>query len=355
MDRARLGRPPWGLSLTSISTLAEGASTRSAKEWAKVLTVYRTADVGKAGLELVTTLAPLIASAALALWAVHRGLWWGMLLTPVIGLFLMRLFMIQHDCGHGAFLPWKSANDWLGRALGVLTLTPYDFWRQAHAIHHATSGALDRRITGGIDTLTVDEYLALPPLKRLIYRGYRHPLVMFGVGPWLVFLIQHRVPYGLMRHGWRPWISALATNIGLAMLAGGLIALVGLLPFLMVYLTSVLVAASVGVWLFFVQHQYEDTYWARDPEWEFHDAALHGSSYLDLPPILRWITANIGIHHVHHLSSRIPYYRLKDVLRDQPELGATSRLSLKDSLGCARLALWDDRQRRLIAFSDLRS
>jgi omega-6 fatty acid desaturase (delta-12 desaturase) len=326
----------------------------SAVSWAGRLARYRRPDAVRGFIEVAITLVPLMVILVLAWEAVRHHIWWGLLLAPLAAAFLTRMFLIQHDCGHGAFLPWKGVNDWLGRVIGVLTLTPYDYWRRAHAVHHATSGALDRRAIGGIDTLTVDEYLALPRLQRFGYWLYRHPVVMFGLGPAFVFLVQHRLPVGMMRHGWRPWLSTLATNAGVAAMVAALIWAFGVGPFLLVYLPVVIMAVSTGVWLFFVQHQFEDTYWARDGAWEFHEAALHGSSHYDLPAPLRWFTANIGIHHVHHLSSRIPFYRLGDVIREQPELRATSRITLMESFRCVGLALWDDAGQRLISFGELR-
>ena len=252
-------------------------------------------------------MAPLAATWLLAWEALRLHVWWGLLLIPLAAAFLVRAFaMIQHDCGHGAFLPWRPLNDWLGRALGVLTLTPYDYWRAAHAIHHASSGALDRRTLGGIDTLTVDEYRALGPWRRLAYRLYRHPVAMFIIGPTFVFLLQHRLPVGMMRGGWKPWVSTLATDLAIVAMALAMARIFGVGPFLLVYLPVVSLAASAGVWLFFVQHQYEDAYWRRDGAWSFDEAALRGSSHYHLPAVLAWFTANIGVHHVHHLSSRIP-------------------------------------------------
>jgi omega-6 fatty acid desaturase (delta-12 desaturase) len=286
--------------------------------------------------------------------ALDVGYWLCLLLAIPAAGFLVRLFMIQHDCGHGAFFPHRLANDWVGRVIGVLTLTPYDYWRRTHAIHHATSGKLERRGIGDIETLTVREYLALPWHQRLRYRLYRHPAVMFGVGPAYLFLLQYRLPLGLMRSGWRPWISAMGTNLAIALAAAAMIWLIGVIPFLLVHLPIMLIGATIGVWLFYVQHQFEDTFWADETHWNVHDAALHGSSHYELPGVLRWFTANIGIHHIHHLSSRIPYYRLNRVLRDHPELGEIGRLTLGQSFRCIRLVLWDESRRRLISFRQLR-
>jgi omega-6 fatty acid desaturase (delta-12 desaturase) len=243
----------------------------------------------------------------------------------------------------------------VGRALGALTLTPYDVWRRSHAIHHATSGSLELRGIGDIDTLTVGEYLALSRWRRLCYRLYRNPIVMFGLGPAYLFIVQYRLPIGLMRGGLQPWLGAMATNAAIALAILGMMWLVGVTPFLLVHLPITLLAASIGVWLFYVQHQFEETFWAANPAWTMHEAALHGSSHYDLPGILRWFTANIGVHHVHHLCSRIPYYRLPRVLRDHPELGEIGRLTLGQSFGCVRLVLWDERCRRLISFRELRA
>ncbi|MFI4973288.1 MAG: fatty acid desaturase [Caulobacterales bacterium] len=325
-----------------------------ARAFARRLLRYRNPSVSRGVFEIAITLAPLSAIVVLAWLALSHHVWWGLALIVPAAAFLVRLFMIQHDCSHGAFFPWKFANDWVGRAIGVLTLTPHDYWGRSHALHHATSGALDRRTLGGVETLTVEEYLALPRIKRFGYWLYRHPVVMFGLGPAYLFLLQHRVPVGLMRKGWRPWVSVLATDLAIAALVVGMIMAFGLVPFLLIYLPMTLLAASAGVWLFFVQHQFEETYWARGDTWDFHDAALRGSSHYDLPPILRWFTANIGIHHVHHLNSRIPFYRLPQVLRDEPHLRDLGRLTLLDSLRCVGLALWDESSRRLISFRELR-
>ncbi len=327
-----------------------------ARGWTQILSRYREASDGRGIAEIAITLLPLIALWALIWAALHFGYYWISLLlaVPAAG-FLVRMFMIQHDCGHGSFFRHRLANDWVGRVIGVLTMTPYDYWRRTHALHHATSGNLDRRGLGDIDTLTVREYRALSSWGRLRYRLYRHPIVMFGIGPVYLFVVRHRLPLDLLKGGgWAPWVSTIATNLGIAAIAATLMWFVGVGPFLLVHLPVMLLAASAGVWLFYVQHQFEDTRWDRDPDWNLHEAALHGSSHYDLPAVLRWFTANIGMHHVHHLCSRIPYYRLPRALRDYPELKGVSRLTLLQSLRCVPLALWDERQRKLISFREMR-
>jgi omega-6 fatty acid desaturase (delta-12 desaturase) len=267
--------------------------------------------------------------------------------------FVVRLFAIQHDCGHGSFFSTARANDWVGRVLGTLTLTPYDYWRRSHAIHHATSGNLDARGIGDVDTLTVREYRARSAWGRLRYRVYRHPLILFGRGPAYVFVVQYRLPLGATRR-LEPWVSTMGTNAVILAVIVGLVWALGLGVFLLVQVPVTLVAASIGVWLFYVQHQFEQTHWDGKDDWNLHEAAFHGSSYYELPTILRWITANLGVHHVHHLVSRIPSYRLNDVLRDHPELRRVGRLTIRQSLACTRLVLWDEKSRRLLSFADAR-
>ena len=320
----------------------------------QALARFREPNHGRSIIEILITIVPLISLWVLMWIALDVGYGLYLLLAvPAAGL-LVRLFMIQHDCGHGAFFRHRLANDWVGRVIGVLTLTPYDFWRRTHAAHHATSGNLDRRGIGDIDTLTVNEYLALSRWGRLRYRLYRHPLVMFGLGPAYLFLLQQRLPVGLMRDGWQPWLSTMATNLAIVLVAGVTIWAVGLGAFLLVHLPIMLIGASAGVWLFYIQHQFEDTFWAHDPAWTVYEAALRGSSHYDLPIVLRWFTANIGVHHVHHLCSRIPFYRLPLALRQHPNLAKIGRLTLGQSLSCVRLVLWDEAARRLISFRELR-
>ena len=326
-----------------------------ARGWTQKLLRYREPNMLRSIFELAITFAPLAGLWALMWLFYSLGYWWLSLILalPAAG-FLVRLFMIQHDCGHGAFFSHKLANDWTGRALGVLTFTPYDFWRKTHSVHHATSGNLERRGMGDIDTLTVNEYLALSRWGRLRYRLYRHPVVMFGIGPAYLFIVQHRVPMGLMRAGFVPWLSTQGTNAAIAAVAGVLIWLIGPGAFILVHLPIILLAATMGVWLFYVQHQFEHTLWEHNDTWNLHEVALHGSSHYVLPGFLSWFTANIGIHHVHHLCSKIPFYRLPRVLRENPELSAISRLTVWESIKCVRLVLWDESGKKLISFRDMR-
>jgi omega-6 fatty acid desaturase (delta-12 desaturase) len=332
------------------------SSASDARIWTKVLARYRDPNRLRSVVEIVITAVPLFLLWTAAWFVYSRGYWWVSLMIAVpAAMFLTRLFMIQHDCGHGAFFRNKLANDWVGRIIGVVTMTPYDFWRRTHSIHHATCGNLDRRGIGDVDTLTVQEYLERSPWGRLKYRLYRHPVVLFGLGPAYLFILQQRLPVGLMRSGWQPWVSTQSTNAGILFIAAGLIWLIGWQAFLLVHLPIMLLAASIGVWLFYVQHQFEGTFWSQTKGWSFHEASLHGSSHYDLPSLLRWFTANIGIHHVHHLCSRIPYYRLTRVLKENPDLGSIGRLTLRDSVRTVNLVLWDERQKRLVSFRDVKT
>lgn len=324
--------------------------------WARKLRGYRKADARRGVFELAITLIPFALTWFFMLVAFEKEHFWlyGLLLLPTAG-FLVRLFMIQHDCGHGSFFPNKRANEWAGRVIGILTLTPYYYWRRNHAVHHASSGNLARRGIGDVRTLTVAEYVARSRLDRFRYRLYRHPCVMFGLGPLYLFVLEYRLPVGFMRKGWRPWFSTMGTTATIAVLVILATRAVGLPAFLWVQVPIVAVGAGVGVWLFYIQHQFEHTYWAKGENWNAHDAALYGSSHYSLPVVLRWFTANIGVHHVHHLSSRIPYYRFPEVLRNHPELRKRSRLTLLESLQSTHLALWDEECRRLVSFKEIRN
>ena len=325
---------------------------RSAADWHKALRWYRRPSHLRSVAELLVTAVPFLLFWAGALVLAASGHWWGLLLTLPAAAFLVRLFMIQHDCGHGSLFRHRPVNDWIGRVIGVLTLTPYDYWRRTHAVHHAAAGNLDQRGMGDLVTLTVDEYRQLPGWRRLGYRLYRNPIFLFGLGPGITFLLKHRLPMGLMKSGARPWISTMATNAAIAGVAAGLILTVGIGPFLLVQLPIALIAGTAGVWLFYVQHQFEGTYWEAGEDWKFEDGALHGSSHYDLPAVLRWFTANVGIHHVHHLASRVPFYRLGRIVKDFPELGELGRVTLRQSFRTVRLALWDDRRHRLVSFRE---
>tara|TARA_R110002110_G_scaffold286189_1_gene500539 strand:- start:1183 stop:2205 length:1023 start_codon:yes stop_codon:yes gene_type:complete len=323
---------------------------KTAREWMVVLAQYRNPSNWRSGFELAVTVVPFLTLWIAASWALQYSYIAAFLISALNGAFLLRLFIIQHDCGHASFVANRTLSDWIGRALGVLTLTPYDVWKRTHAIHHGHHGDLDHRGIGDIMTLTVEEFRALGVWGRVKYRAYRHPLTMFVLGPSYLFLLQNRLPFGLMRSGAKYWISAMGSNLATAVALFTIYWFLGLGAVFLVFLPTTIVAASVGVWLFYVQHQFENTMWDQNLDWDLHEAALQGSSHYDLPVVLRWLTGNIGIHHVHHLYSRIPFYRLPEVLRDHNELVEQSRLTMWESFKCASLDLWDEKSRRLVSF-----
>ena len=287
-------------------------------------------------------------------WSLHVSYWLTLFLAVPAAGFLVRFFMIQHDCGHGSFFRSQRANDLVGRMISVLTLTPYTYWRRMHAEHHATSGNLDRRGVGDVTTLTVAEYLALSCWHRLCYRLYRHPLVLFGIGPAYVFMIKHRLPLDLPLRKIRLWTSVLATNGAIAVVLVAFAVLIGPIDLIKMQVPVTLMASVIGVWLFFVQHQFDGVHWWRGDDWHPEHAALYGSSYYSLPKALQWLTANIGLHHIHHLCSRVPNYRLQECQDRVPELGQARRVTFLESLRCTRLALWDEAEKQMIRFRDLK-
>ena len=310
-------------------------------------------DTTRSTIQLLITSAGFVLTWLIMWLCRDQGYWITLLLAFPAGGFLLRLFAIQHDCGHGAFFESRWLNDLVGRTLGVMTLTPYKYWRRLHAVHHANSGNLDRRGIGDIEMLTVAEYRVLPRMRQIAYRLYRHPLVLFVIGPLYLFMFKHRLPFDLPLTQGQAWQSVLGTNLAIFLLAAGMMWLVGPAAFIKIQLPLVVLASSAGVWLFFVQHQFEAAYWRREKDWSFRQAALGGSSYYRLPKILQWMTASIGLHHVHHLSSRIPNYRLQEVLEQTPQLKAARALSVRQSLACITLSLWDEDAGKMIRFHDL--
>jgi omega-6 fatty acid desaturase (delta-12 desaturase) len=318
----------------------------------KMLAQYAQPRPHRVAVDLLTSVPPYLVLSVLMYFALDVSYLLVLALAIPAAGFLERTFILFHDCAHGSFLTTKRANRWLGTALGLLVYQPYLSWKHAHAVHHATAGDLDRRGIGDLATLTVSEYRALPWRGRLGYRLFRNPVVMFGLGPIYALLIQPR----LVARSARPRIrhSVIATNIALAVLVGALCWLVGWREFLLVQTPTVLLAGSTGVWLFYVQHQFEGTYWDRAGDWSYTEAALHGSSYLKLPKVLQFFTGNIGLHHVHHLNARIPNYNLQRAHDEVAIFHDVPTLSVWDGCRAARLKLWDERRGRLVTFAEAR-
>ena len=289
----------------------------SSREWRKCLAGYAKPNTLRASFQLLNTVLPFLGSMAVLLYGAGHADWFAWLMAIPATLFAVRLFVIQHDCGHVSFLRSRRCNETVGRVISLMTLVPFGSWRRAHAVHHATTGNLDQRGTGDITTLTVAEYLSQPTWRRMLYRAYRNPFVLLGLGPLYLLLVQNRIPARTLRRDWRNWVSV------------------------------------IGIWLFCVQHQFGDTYWERSGRWAFQTAAIEGSSFYDLPRILHWFTGYIGLHHVHHLASRIPNYHLRACLEQNRELQRTKRLTLWGSIKSARLALWDEEGRRLVSFRQI--
>ena len=314
---------------------------------------YAVADRRRAILQLLTTTLPLLASAAALLYGVAHGIWIAAVLALPAAAFLVRLFIIQHDCGHGSFFRSRRANNSLGLVISFMTLVPYAFWRRDHAIHHATTGNLDCRGRGDLTTLTVREYLAHPPWRKLLYRLYRHPLILLGIGPAYMLLIRYRIPRGESLRNWHDCASIVGTNIAATLGATAMAITIGPVTFLLTWGAVLLLAVSIGVWLFYVQHQFDNAYWERSEQWNFQAAALKGSSFYDLPRALHWLSGSIGFHHIHHLASKIPNYRLRDCFDQTPEVQNVKRMTFLASIKTIRLALWDEERRQLISFRSL--
>ena len=317
--------------------------------------VRRADDTRRSAIQFLTTIAPFLALLSVMAVTVEQAYWATLLLAvPAAGL-LVRLFIFQHDCGHGSFFKSRAANTFLGQFISIFTLTPYDYWRRSHALHHATSGNLDKRGLGDVPTFTVNEYLAFSGIKKLGYRLFRNPIIMIGIGVPVNFIILQRIPFGKDVQDAGTVRSILGLDLVLLFVFGTPMMLFGVAPVLMVYLPVIIIAASIGGWLFFIQHQFEDTYWRRTPDWDFHAAAISGSSHYELPRILQWFTGNIGLHHIHHLCSRIPNHRLVECFDSFPELNKISkRITLRDSLQCWRLSLWDEEKGEMVSFSEVR-
>ncbi|KQT46394.1 fatty acid desaturase [Aureimonas sp. Leaf454] len=314
---------------------------------------FRDADDRAAWFQFGTTLALFLATAGLMLFGAASGVPALLALFLPAGGLLVRLFGIQHDCGHGSYFSSRRANRVVGRLLSVATLTPFGYWSRSHAVHHVTAGDLGRRGIGDVDTLTVDEYAALSPGAQWRYRLYRHPLLLHVVGPPLYFILFQRSPFGQALPASEAWRSIMGLNLALLAVYGTLIALFGPAAVALAVLPTAFVASWVGGWLFFVQHQFEDTHWEASEDWNLQRAALSGSSYYVMPKVLQWFTANIGLHHIHHLNCRIPNYRLQACLDGEPLLGNISRLSISESLRCVGLALWDPEERKLVGFRSI--
>jgi omega-6 fatty acid desaturase (delta-12 desaturase) len=320
--------------------------------WKEIVAKYQEPSTPRAVWQLTNTLGLY----AVIWYLMYRSLtisWW--LLVPLsilAGGFIVRIFIIFHDCGHGSYFRSRTANDVLGFITGLLTFTPYYHWRWEHAVHHATSGHLDRRGVGDIWTLTVQEYLEASRWKRFAYRLARNPFILFLLAPLYVFLIRQRFPSSTANRRERQSVAWM--NLAVFAMVIGLWSIFGVQPLLLILLISLGVAGAAGFWLFYVQHQFEGAYWERGDDWDYTTAALQGSSFYKLPKILQWFSGNIGFHHIHHLSSRIPNYNLERCHRADPLFQQVKPVTFFRSFKSLTFRLWDEQQRKLVSFRHLR-
>ncbi|WP_296656579.1 fatty acid desaturase [Thiobacillus sp. 0-1251] len=311
---------------------------------------YREAQPARSLAQLGLTLALLLASYMAGMAVSQRSISAGMLFAIASSAFVVRLFIIQHDCGHRSFFRSHQANDLLGFWLGIVTMTPYRCWRRFHALHHANSGNLDHRGIGDIYTLTTQEYEGLPLLRQWLYRLYRHPLILFVIGPPFLFILRQRTTFKIPLEWKIERRNVHTTNLCILGLGALLCGIYDPFVVLSFHLAVMSLSAIAGVWLFYVQHQFPNAYWKQRSEWEFWRASMEGASYYELPTMLRWLTANIGLHHIHHLDARIPNYRLYECFLNHPEFATSRRFGLRESFKCMNLRLWDTQAQRMVPF-----
>jgi acyl-lipid omega-6 desaturase (Delta-12 desaturase) len=348
-NSSRSGPRPWS---PSVERRRLSADPQAEESWRRILAPYMKPSIRLSVENVLTSVVPYLALFVAMCFALNVSTWLVLALSIPAAGFLTRTFIVFHDCAHGSFLPSKRANGLLGAALSPVVYMPFACWRHEHAIHHATTGDLDRRGVGDIKTLTIEEYLAAPWWSRLAYRALRNPLILFGLGPFWVILVGPRlVPRGSSRRIRR---SVLGTDLAIAVTIALGCLILGWRGFLLVQAPALFLTSAVGIFLFYCQHQFEDTYWQKNDSWSYDDAALQGSSYLKLPGVLRFFTGNIGLHHVHHLSSRIPNYNLVAAHERIAELEQIPTLSLWDAVLTVRLKLWDEQNHRLVTFREAR-
>jgi omega-6 fatty acid desaturase (delta-12 desaturase) len=343
---------PMAAAQPTAPSAQEAKRDRPSSDTREMLARYAKAHDGRATLGIATSVLPYLALSVAMYFALKVSVLITLALAVPAAAFLVRTFIVFHDCSHGSFLTSKRANAWLGMFTGVLLFMPFVRWKHDHAVHHATSGDLERRGVGDVRTLTTSEYEALSRRGRLAYRMLRNPLVMFGLGPIVAMVIGPRI----VARGARPRMrnSVIAANVALAAVIGGLCWLIGWRDYLLVVGAPALLAGSAGIWLFYVQHQFEDAYWESGEDWSYDEAALRGSYYLKLPKVLQFCSGNIGFHHVHHLSARIPNYNLQRAHEENPMFQAVPTLTLWDGMRAVRLKLWDEEQKRLVSFAQAR-
>ncbi len=330
------------------------AKALSLREALSIVRPYAHAHTGKAVYQAITTFMLFAALMGVMLYLGTEHYWAVALLSIPAGLLLVRIFTLQHDCGHGSLFKTRRVNDLVGCVFAFLTLTPYQYWRAAHAVHHSTTGNLDKRGTGDIETKTIQEYKKLSLSDKIFYRLVRNPFFLFGVGGFIHFVIKQRIP--ILHNNLNPTYlkSVHKTNFVMLIACVGIFFTYGLVDFLLIYLLPIWIASAIGFWLFYVQHSYHDAYWQRQKNWDYLKSAFEGSTVVTLPPVLRWISADIGIHHIHHLLPSIPNYNLRACYKENPHLCTPRKMGFIESLTCTRLAIWDEVNEQLIPFSEMK-
>lgn len=331
--------------MTTMMTDAE-----KTKKLRKDVAPFAKSETRKSIMQLVNTLTPLLVAWTLGFYLLQFSPWYTVACSVLAAGFVVRTFIIFHDCTHGSFFKSKKANNRVGFITGVLTSFPYEKWKREHTIHHATSSNLDKRGIGDIDMLTVEEYMEKSKLGRLGYRMYRNPLVMFGLGPLFMVLILNRINRSDAKKKER--INTHVTTLTMVIILGTLIWLTSWQAVLLVYGVTLFIAGSLGIWLFYIQHTYEDSYFEYDTEWDYVKAAVEGSSYYKLPKLLQWVTGNIGFHHVHHLAPRVPNYHLEAAHESIPPLQQATTITLTTSLESIRYKLYDPKQKKFVTFKE---
>lgn len=331
------------------------AAEKNHPAWLPRLKEFASPHTGMATVQLIDTVLPYFAMLVLMYLSIRWGapVWVTLAMAIPAALLMVRTFILFHDCTHGSFLKSRAAMTTIGTILGVLTFTPYATWRCCHAIHHATVGNLDRRGVGDIWTMTVQEYQASSAFARFKYRVYRHPLVLFGLGPVYLFLIKNRFPDKDAKQD--KVRSVLVTNLGILAIAVACSLTIGLRAYLLIQLPILFFAAIGGIWLFYVQHQFDPSYWARTNDWQSFEACMRGSSFYKLPRVLQWFSGNIGLHHIHHLQPRIPNYKLQACMNAIPDLHLKDAITLRHSFSAIYLNLWDEIEKKLVSFRSLRA
>ncbi len=324
----------------------------SVQEWKKIVAPHTKASPAKATWQVINSLGSYVALWVAMYFTLSISYWLTFALALLAGAILVRVFIIFHDCGHGSFYKSRRANTILGFISGVFTFTPYSHWKWEHSVHHSASGDLDRRGTGDVWTMTVAEYLASSRWKRFTYRMVRNPFILFVIAPPLLFVIRERFSSPGAKRQQRKSIWQM--NLAVGLLAAALISIYGLLPYLLIQVTTICIASISGVWLFYVQHQFEGVYWEREDDWDFTSAALEGSSFYKLPKVLQWFSGNIGYHHIHHLSSRIPNYNLEACHKSHEIFQNVEPLTFLRGFKSLGFRLWDEKERELVSFKGIK-